>query len=98
MINSTCGWDPHRRLKRPGGCGVWVGWMGRKYSGSYGFIPLRPCFHKGIAWCSNCLKDVRHLGQGVFVRPKDESDKVAVKGPKLEMLYSYADCRSGGRR
>lgn len=47
-----------------------------------------PCFYKGVAWCSGCLKDVRHLGQGVFVRPKEESDNVPLpKGPGLQELY-----------
>ncbi len=102
MINSTCGFDPYRHLTRRGGCGVWVGYLGPSSD------PMRPMilastpyFHNGIAWCAACVQGfkVRHMGQGVFVRPKEDCERRVeealwnetgigpVKGPKLEELY-----------
>lgn len=91
MINSTCGYDPQRRLTRRGGCGVWVGYEMRRPSGNLYPATATPHFHNGIAWCGNCYRgfNVKHLGQGVFVRPKEEGDDVALPElPKLEELYS----------
>ena len=88
MINSTCGWDPHRWLTQPGGCGAWVGYQLLPIVRYLRIWPKVPHFHNGVAWCGNCFKDVRHLGQGVFVRPKEESDNVPLpKGPGLKELY-----------
>ena len=90
MVNSTCGYDPHRRLKRFGGCGVWVGWMNKEHPWGHPLIPMQPHFIQGIAWCGVCAKDfeTRHMGFGVFVRPKTEDDNVPLpKGPGLKELY-----------
>ena len=82
MVNSTCGYDPHRHLTRRGGCGVWVGYRT--------VPPMRlPHFIWGIAWCGVCADSfkVKHVGFGMKVRPRTDDDKVAVKGPRLEDLY-----------
>jgi len=87
MIDVHCGWDPQRRLIKRGGCGVWLGYETAK---SWGYFPRTPHFHNGIAYCHKCIKgfQVRHLGQGVFVRPKEEGDNQPVPaGPGLEELY-----------
>jgi hypothetical protein len=57
----------------------------------WGYVYNTPHFRGGIAWCHECVKGfaVRHLGQGVFVRPRDESDDAPLpKLSKLEELYS----------
>lgn len=84
MINLPCGFEAHRHFQRHGSCGTWVGYMVR----TSGYPPRRPYFHNDIAWCGTCIKGfaVRHLGQGLFVRPREESD-VPVGGPSLEALY-----------
>ena len=89
MINSTCGYDPHCRLTRRGGCGVWVGWMIKEHPWGFPIIPMQPHFRRNIAYCKVCIEGfkVKHVGFGQFVRPKEESDKITVKGPKLEDLY-----------
>ena len=89
MVNSTCGYDPHRHLTRRGGCGRWVGHQLLPVVRYLRIWPATPHFHSGIAWCGVCIGGfkVKNLGQGVFVRPRTDDDKVAVKGPKLEDLY-----------
>jgi len=90
MINSTCGWDSRRRLIKRGGCGKWVGYLAPAPWG-YPLQPATPHFHNGVAYCGVCIKGfkVKHVGQGVFIRPKTGSDRVTLpKGPKLEELYS----------
>jgi len=86
MINLPCGWDSILRCRfRRNGCGIWVGYKTR----TWGDPPREPHIHNGIPYCHNCIKGfaVRHLGQGVCVRPKEESD-VPVGGPGLTELYS----------
>lgn len=90
MINIPCGYDPDRRFQRRGGCGVWVGYQAFPIPGYLPISPQVPHWHNGIAFCGVCVKGfaVRHLGQGVFVRPKEESDDVPLPNlPKLEELY-----------
>ena len=89
MVNSTCGYDPHRHLTRRGGCGAWVGWRVKEHPWGYPLIPMQPHFHKGIAWCGVCIKgfEVKHLGFGMQVRPKTEADEVALPNFKLEELF-----------
>ena len=72
VVNSTCGYDPHYRMRRVGGCGVWVGYMTREYPWGHPMIPMEPVFHNGIAWCKVCAADfgTRHLGHGIMVRKK----------------------------
>lgn len=89
MINSQCGYQNltgRSRLHKRAGCGVWVGF---KDPGLGGFlVPAVPHFHNGVAYCATCIKGFKviHLGQGVCVRPKEESD-VPVGGPGLKELY-----------
>lgn len=89
MINLPCGWDPilHCRFRRSG-CGVWVGYETASRRWGYLWHLARPHFHNGIPYCENCYKGfgVVHLGQGLLVRPKEESD-VPVGGPGLTELY-----------
>lgn len=88
MIYLPCGWDVQRHLIKRGGCGAW---LGREAPHPWGkpFSPLTPHFRNGIAYCQNCYKsfDVVHLGLGICVRPRQESD-VPVGGPSLEELYT----------
>lgn len=90
MINLRCGWDWKRRLIKRGGCGIRVGYDPIPLHGYLPITPCKPYFHRGVPYCHECIKgfSVRHLGQGVCVRPRDESDDVPVAGPKLEELYS----------
>lgn len=77
MINSTCGYQnitgKPRILNVKGSCGADVGWMIKDHPWGYPMIPMQPHFHNGVAWCGVCAKDfsTRHVGQGVFVRPKE---------------------------
>jgi len=50
MILSTCGYDPHRRFTRKGGCGIWVGY-GLPYPFAYPFRPVPPYFYEICARC-----------------------------------------------
>ena len=71
------------------GCGVRLG-----YQLFFGHKVERPYWHRRprddhpYPYCQNCYRGfkVRHLGQGLFVRPREESD-VPVGGPGLEELY-----------
>lgn len=90
MINIPCGWDWKRRLIKHGGCGVRLGYEPIPPHGFLPIIPYTPFFHQGVPYCCECRRgfDVRHLGQGVCVRPQEEGDDVPVAGPGLEELYS----------
>ena len=93
MINSQCGYQNvagRPRLWKKGSCGRWVGFHPLPLLGYLPITPQRPHFIRGIAWCGECAKGfkVKHLGQGVFVRPRTNDDKVTAKGPKLEELFS----------
>lgn len=90
VINVPCGYDPHRRFQRRGGCGVWVGYEMKEPWWNRPLHPAEPHFRNGIAWCGVCVKgfQIRHLGQGVFVRPREEGDDAPLPNlPKLEELY-----------
>jgi len=86
-----CGWNYERGFLRAIGCHKWVGYEPLKVSDDL-IIPLsKPHFHDDTAWCDKCIKafNIRHLGQGVCVRPKEESDDAPLPvGPRLEELYS----------
>jgi len=83
-----CGWDSQRRLVKHGGCGVWVGYLPIPCLPYLPVQPRKSHIRNGSPYCENCVKgfDVRHLGQGVCVRPAEESD-VPVGGPGLTELY-----------
>lgn len=90
MLNLPCGWDSRHHLIKQGGCGVWVGYQAVRSSPYLLIMPYLPHFHNGIAYCANCIKGfkVKHLGFGVLVRPRDESDDVPLPNlPSLEELY-----------
>lgn len=77
MIRLPCGYDPMRHLQRRGGCGIWLDWDTAHIL-------------NGVPWCPICEKGLRikHLGQGIFVRPKEESDNLPLPaGPGLEEIY-----------
>ena len=78
-------------------------WFCRGCGVRLGYLPFHdhevtpPHWHKRLKdtaphpYCENCYKSfqVRHLGQGVCVRPRDERDDVPLpKLPKLGELYS----------
>lgn len=75
MVNSTCGFDPHRYLTRKGGCGAWVGYMTPEPWG-FPLVPSAPHFHEGIAWCGVCARDFKIVrGEfGMAWRPREEGE------------------------
>lgn len=73
------------------GCGVRVGFQPfLGHDAGSPFWHKRPQDYRPRPYCENCYKgfSVVHLGQGIFVRPRQENDNVPVKGPNLEGLYS----------
>lgn len=91
MIRLPCGWDYQRGFLRSIGCHIWVGHQPWRVDDKLTIQFSPPHFHEHTAFCQNCLRgfQVRHLGQGVFVRPKEEGDDAPLpKLPKLEELYS----------
>ena len=78
-------------------------WFCKKCGVRLGYLPFHdhevtpPHWHKRFKddspypYCQSCYDSfkVKHVGQGVFVRPKTGGDRVTLpKGPKLEELYS----------